>query len=223
METKGRKLFHDFINRIRKSENKELRQKTYCAQYFMRKIDDTYEALNTDRLMTLYDDEIEIRFIHDTILHSMIYTIIFFIYSLCEIIDDDFKNNPIRKIRNRIGHGKTFGVHFAPLNSFTKSPDEVFSNFEFNDLMRCQFKRGEQFVNIISLVWAFRNFDGKMFSKVDNTEIESPISAHEYLTKKLAEETLFIDSSGNFACNIDKLYISTCEKLESYLNSNYRF
>jgi hypothetical protein len=221
METRGRQLFHDYIDIIRKSKNSELNQKSYCAQYFMRKIDDTYHALNVKELMKLYDENIEIRFIHDIILNSMIYSLIFFMYGLFEIIDDDFNNNPVKKLRNKIGHGKKYGKQYAPINSFTQLPDEIFLNHEFNDLMGCLFTRGDLNTNIISLVWHFRKNDGTMISKVDNIEYESSVYAREYLLKKLNTETLFIDSTGNFACNIDNLYHLACDKVEKYLNNNF--
>lgn len=221
MDARGRQLFHGYIDIIRASENPELNQKTFCAQYFMRKIDDTYDALNTNKLMKLYDEITEIRSIHDTIIHSMIYSLIFFMYGLFEIIDTDFHNNPVKKIRNKLGHGKKYGKHYAPLNSFTQFPDEAFLKHEFNDLMGCNFTRGSHNENIISLVWHFRKNDGKMMSKVDNVEYESSCDARNYLIKKLDNDSLYIDSTGNFACNLDNLYNLSCEKVEVYLKDNF--
>ena len=82
-------------------------------------------------------------------------------YGLFEIIDKDFNKNPVKKIRNKLGHGKKYGKHYAPLNNFTQFPDEAFQEHEFNDLMGCNFTRGSHNENIISLVWHFRKNDGK--------------------------------------------------------------
>jgi hypothetical protein len=219
METRGRQLFYNYIDIIRKSKNYELKQETFCVQYFMRKIDDIYAALNSPGMLEMLRGNISVNimFIERHIQHSMIYSLIFFMYSLFEIIDKDFKNNPVKKIRNKLGHGK----NHMPLNNFTKFPEEAFLKYEFNDLMGCNFTRGSHNENIISLVWHFKKNDNKMISMVDDVEYESPCNARDYLIKKLNKDTLYIDSTGNFACNIDNLYNLSCKKVEEYLKEKF--
>ena len=221
METRGRQLFYEYIDKIRDSSDPEINQKTFCAQYFMRKIDDIYAALNSIELMKVCDEHFSMRMIHDEIFYSMIYCLIFFMYGLFELIDEDFENNPVKKIRNKIGHGRKFGNHYAPLNNYTKDVDSIFGEHEFNDLMGCAYIRGDINSNVISLVWHFRKDDGTMVSKFEQTEYASSVDVRACLLEKLGRETLYIDTTGNFACNIDNLYKLACEKVECYLRENY--
>nr|NQU94100.1 hypothetical protein [Bacteroidota bacterium] len=220
METRSRKIFHDYIDIIRASSDIELKKNIYCAQFFMHKIDDIYSALNSPAMLQILrgNVSVEIKSIERHVKHSMIYALIIFTSSLLEIIDNNFlKSHPIYLLRNKLAHGK----ENAPLNYKSWKPVDFEGN-EFNSLIGTDFKRGKTNKNLISLLWHIRQDDGSFIYKIDsqvyNDQTEARRKLYEVL--EVSDEAVVICRSGNFASNIDKLYDLVCEKTESYLVNN---